>query len=374
MNFNMIDKNKWFQWILGTLMILVVFVLFVRFFESFSIEGTSFTIDWGGLHRAMQNGHISYQIGYLRIPPWGALVVAPLGYLSMQGSWGAIGFITMLVLVISVPRTEKKWLNFLSIFLLTVSIPALRHMVDGNFEALVIGGILLILYAYRVESPFVMAVGILLSICKPQEITLVMLVLAVHLLKTWSWQKLASMGFVLAIVIVPSMLWQGEEWLRTMLTIGQRGSIMDMSLISGLDRTTLFSPLAIGLIWGGITAVSLWIAWQSRATFTREKAGMLIVASLLTAPYAASNSNITILAVGIIPLFQKRPLLGGFLIALANASLFLNRPEFVRINAYYSTFYLVLCWAALNWHIYQEANATNNEMPNVPMLSDLETV
>jgi DNA-binding transcriptional LysR family regulator len=74
---------------------------------------------------------------------------------------------------------------------------------------------------------------------------------------------------------------------------------------------------------------------------------MLIAASLLISPYAAGNSVLAVLAVGIIPLFQSRPRLEGLLIALIDLA-FLPPRDW---QAYYATAILLLAWAVLAWRV-----------------------
>ena len=70
-----------------------------------------------------------------------------------------MAFITLLVLVVSVPRAEPRWMYWLGILLLATSFPALRHSADGSFEALVIGGILLSVAGYERRRPYLLAGG-----------------------------------------------------------------------------------------------------------------------------------------------------------------------------------------------------------------------
>jgi hypothetical protein len=97
--------------------------------------------------------------------------------------------------------------------------------------------------------------------------------------------------------------------------------------------------------------------WQTRPPrinplpFSRERAGLLIAAGLLLSPYSAGNSMLTLMAVGVIPLFLKRPLLGLLLIVPINLTFFVNNPSGLAYQAYYTTAVLLLCWGVLTYRV-----------------------
>jgi hypothetical protein len=340
------------------LCLVIAGALFVVFFEHLPIEGTSLAIDWQGLWGAIAGGEIRYESSRgFRIPPWDALLILPLGFLSMRASWGLIAFITLLVLVVSVPRSRPRWLYWLAILLLVTSFPALRHSADGNFEALVIGGILLIVHGYTRQQPYLLAGGILLAVAKPQEVVLLVVVLAIYVLQTFPRQKLFRVAGALAVIVIPLMIWRGGEWLTAMLTIAQRGSIMDVSLAASLSRTEMFSPIVVNGLWLLFLGATLVISWKSDRTFSRDKAAMLVAASLLISPYAAGNSVLTVLAVGIIPLFLQRPLLAGLLILLFDNLYFWN-ADMLYHGSYYWTAILLLCWGLFAWRCLKSGSSS----------------
>jgi hypothetical protein len=57
--------------------------------------------------------------------------------------------------------------------------------------------------------------------------------------------------------------------------------------------------------------------------------------------------------------------LGGVLIALADAALFLHRPEYISISAYYWTAYLLLTWVVLAVVTWQESTKHQEILGNV---------
>jgi hypothetical protein len=252
-----------------------------------------------------------------------------------------------------VPRRRDQ---FLAIFLLVLSFPALRLIIDGNLEVLVIAGAALIVYGYRTDHMLALGAGILLATAKPQETWIFMIVLGVYLLRTRSLQRLFELAMSLAIVIVPALILFGVSWLSAMKNIEPPpGTVLDMTLWASLGRLGLADPIRAA-IWGLFFAATLFVALRAKPALTREKAGMLITASLLLAPYAAGNSFLTPFAIGIIPMWQSRRRLGWLLLTLTNIQFLWHifAPSIAyNYGAYYQTCLMILIWAIWCWQIYR---------------------
>jgi hypothetical protein len=358
---------------------IIVIAIFAMSFAEQLPPTFPHAIDWSNLHIAIQNGSIRYEneLG-LRVPPWIVLLILPLGFLSMRASWALVALFTMIVLLISVPQTRPRWRYYLAILLLELSFPMLRHTVDGNFEGIVIAGILLALWGYRLGlrpqenrqtewiAPAFLAAGALLAAAKPQLTAWFLLVFGLTTLYTWQKRRwLRALGFTL-LVVVPCMLWKGQAYITNVFAISERGSIMDVSLMAALNRMQLSSILVV-MVWLFILVATMWLMWQTRPSrvnplpFSRERAGLLIAAGLLLSPYSAGNSMLTLLAIGIIPLFLKRPLLGLLLIIPINLTIFVNNPSGLAYQAYYTTAVLLLCWGVLAYRVFNNEKYFRSE-------------
>jgi hypothetical protein len=244
-----------------------------------------------------------------------------------------------------------------------MSYPSIRNLVDGNLEALIILGTLLIIQGYKQDRPLLLALGVLLAPTKPQTALLLLLVAGLYTLlskppRFW----LLTAAYVLPVVVV-TMLWRGPQWLDLLFRIPDQGSLMDISLVAALARAAIFPEIVNRALWGIVLVLTALVVWFSQREISREKAGLLIAASLLVAPYA--GSSLSLVAVGLIPLFQKRRWLGGILIALNWLLLFFNRPEYVNVLAYYSTGVLLLSWLALLWTVWQDEIRSRQEVPKL---------
>ncbi|MEO8611375.1 MAG: glycosyltransferase 87 family protein [Chloroflexota bacterium] len=368
-----INPARLLLWLGLVLAGIVIVALFVGFFEHIPIENTSFAIDWHSFHQAVKGGNLVYApTDGLRVPPWSALFIMPLGFFSFAASWGLLAMISFGLLVFSVPRVFPRWKHLMAVLLLTSSFLALRLAADGNFEGFIVAGAALIVYAYRKQHAGWMALGVLLATFKPQAVVLLLVVIAVDLIAQPARRPFAlKAGALVLAIVIPSMLWRGEGWLASLLGENYQnytGNYLDISLSSALTRLGL--PAFIGLIGRlVVVAVSVWIAWRplwrtpnKPSLLSREKAGMLIAASLLISPYAAGNTVLVVLAIGVIPLFQKRFWLGGLLILLSDAAIFLHNTAYLTVISYYWTAYLVVVWAVLavvTWNAVEQPTAVS---------------
>lgn len=337
-------------------LLVVALAIILTFFERIPIENMSgFAIDWKSLYAGLNGGHIVYRGGSVMIAPWSLPAVFPLGFFSLHAGWGMLALMTATVLVLSVPRRRSFGLYLLSIVALVTSWPAIRQIVDGNFEVLVIAGALLVIYGYRRQRLVVLAIGLLLATAKPQETWLMMIVLGIYLWRTFSRAQLLRLAGMLLIVIVPAFLLFGSSWIAAM-----RGIIpapgpdnpVDISLWASLGRLGINSWI-IGPLWLLAVALTLSVALAGKPTLTRDKAAMLIAASLFLAPYAAGDSFLTVLTIGVIPMLQTRPRIGWLLLLLTDLQYILPRDFLLSNGAYYWTAMLILVWAIWMWSLYR---------------------
>lgn len=322
------------------LMLITTVALVLSFFNQWPIENTTLAIDWRGLWNGVKNGQVSYSTGMF-ISPWSVPFVLPFGFLSFRSSWGLLTLLTFGILVLSVPTTSRRSPPWLSILILVTSFPALRHAADGNFEGLIIAGVVLAVVGNRHQNPLILALGVLMASAKLQETWILLGVLGLYILTTWPLRKQIILGLILVVVVVPCMLWIGQVWLNAMFGIYERGSIVDISLIATLTRLGLSSVMIV-ICWLITLIVTLYFSFSGPRLLSREKAGMLICASLALAPYAAGNSLLTVLAVGLIPLFQKKAGVALPFLIIIDVQYLLPRDLILDWGATVTTLFMVL--------------------------------
>jgi hypothetical protein len=327
---------------------LVLFALWLvtSFLERFPAF-PGFGIDWALFHGAMEGGQFSYAAtGFgMRNPPWTFLALLPFAPFSFKTSWGLWALLTLCILLLSVPRAPRRWQRLAAAILLLGTHISLRHLSDGNLEGLVILGALLLVSGYngREEgsgAKYLLwtAFGLLLVTVKPQNAWLLVLVFAVQLLRTWPPHRWLRLGLLVAAV---ALLWRGAQWLEALTyQAQQRGGLVDVSLSATLGRLGLESlgwPLSIGLL-----LVTVLVALRT-PDFDRAQAALLVIVSVLLAPYAGGFSALSVIALGTGALLPIRPRLALALIAATYLSYALPSS----LNPTYVSLILLAYWATL---------------------------
>lgn len=339
------------------LCLIPVLAIMMAVFRAFPpLEGTGLALDWRQIYPDLKDAQLNYQIG-LRNPPWGALVFLPLGLLPLRDGWAALTLLTIIVLIVSVPRNfGRRGLFLPAVLLLITAHPTMRHFMDGNFEAIIIAGTLLVIHGYNTRRPLIMALGILGVSAKPQEAFLLILIVGLWLLQTWPLRRwLLSAGIVLLVVAV-TMLWRGQAFIGSIVRMPEKGLLVDMSLGATLGRFAVPDWLSALLIIA-LALFTLALCLRPAAKLGRERAALLIAGSMLCAPYTAGNSFLTVVAIGLIPLFLASPRLGLAVILLTNLQyLFPNEITF-NYSATFGTCLLLLSWIIFAVRARRESSA-----------------
>ena len=317
--------------------------LFAFTFERLPIAGTSQAIDWLGFYQGIQGGRLVYH-PLLHNPPWSLLVLLPLGWLTPQASWGVLTFTTLAILVASVPRAPKGvW--YASVAAVTLSFPALRNYADGNLEGLVLAGILLLLSSYRSQNPLLWAAGLLLATAKIQGTWILLLAATLGAVRFWPARRWAYPSLAAALFAAAAIWLYGKAWWECMWNIPYKATCVNMGMAAALSRLNT-PPALILLAWLIVAGITLLVCLRERGRLPRLKAGALISASLVLAPYAAANSYLIVLAIGIIPLFQEKRGLGLAMLAVINLPYlapWLGKPTWLYSE--YWTAVTLLSWA-----------------------------
>lgn len=298
---------------LGALLFAAALLVFA--FSTLPVENSALAIDWKQIWAGTHNFSANYTTTELRTPPWALPALWPLTLLPLDLGWAAMALVTLAALTFSVPRT-RRWA--LGVLLLCSSYPALRQLADGNLEALVIAGVLLLLAASRRHNPWLLAAGLLLATAKIQATWLFLLVLGLHTVRTWPRRQLVAAVAITSAAALPLLGWKGSEWWLAMRTFPWAGTLIDSSLAAVSGRHAAW----LVWLWPLILGATLFALWRSgaftAAAPTQLQAGALAAAGLLLAPYAASNSVLTPLALAGSALLTARPALGVLLFAAAN--------------------------------------------------------
>jgi hypothetical protein len=327
--------------------VLAALLLFIWYFLRIDTSGTTLALDWISIRAGLEHGNLTYAPDNgLRYPPWSAALLLPLGRIPTNAGWGIVAFLTLAVLPFCLPRDSvpgRAWLA--GIPLLALSFPAVRTMADGNVEFLILAGIVLLETGLVRKNPILLGLGVLLAATKVQETWILILCLPLWMRGGWTRRKFILALGTAAAVGIPAMLWKGRDWLQSVFTSPYRGSVMDSSLLTTVQRAGLpaAGALAVWLLLLGVTA---YLALRFERGFSLEGLGFLLAASLLLAPYAAGNNVLILYAAAIVPLAITRRREGVLLAVLINLPYLLVpfREIQFRYSAGYWTAVLGLAW------------------------------
>lgn len=335
----------------AALLLAAAAALFVLAFSRLPIQNGGLAIDWKQIWAGTHGLVAHYGATELRTPPWALPAVWPLTLLPLAPSWALAACATLAVLALAVPP-GRKWL--LGVLALATSYPALRQLVDGNLEALVIAGVLLLLPQAAATAdrrrPWLLAAGLLLATAKIQETWLLLALLGLLVWRSWPRPQLARAAGLTLLCAAPLLAWKGGEWWQAMVTFPWPGTAIDSSLGAFAART---APWLLWVLWPLVLLVTL-ATLRARPQLDRLSTGALLAAGLLLAPYAASNSVLTPLALAGPALLQRRAWLGAAAFALADLPyLFLGNLAWrTNFESNYWTVFLLLLWAISLWELH----------------------
>ena len=335
-------------------LITLACILIVWAFSTLPLDQPGQAVDWKVFYQSTHQFQISYPGNRVYNPPWVLVLLWPLTILSLPMSRGLAALVTLAVFFISVPRINDrvKWAS--SVLLLLFSYPMIRHLMDGNLEAMIVGGVLLALYSMRKQSVVLMVVSLILLSSKVQESWLFVFALVLLLWRDWprkpAFQSLLGAG----IFALPFFIWKGAEWQAALQVFPYSQTAIDSNLLFVLAKLGVNEWIA-WTAWAGILATTLYVLAYPKIGLDRSRAAFLIIAGLMLSNYAAGDSLVTPLALGVIPFFQRKPWIGFSLVMLYFLPYSALTDIQLRLaweNVYWAGV-LLITWALLAWELIE---------------------
>ena len=336
----------------GSLLIFFLLaVIFVWAFSLFPVDKPDQALDWKNFYLSTHGFRIDPDHRVFN-PPWTLALLWPFTAWSLPVSRGLAAFVTLIVFVLCVPRNKSNLLWLASIFLLLLSYPMLRNLIDGNLEALILGGALLGLCALRKGNPYLFAIGILFLSAKIQESWLLLIFLIFDAWRNWPRSYFLKTTLGVGIVIVPFLAWKWNEWFQALQSFPYENVVTNSSMRLVMTRLGLHE-VVVWIIWFSVLLITLWVIGRPKLELNSEQAGLLILGGLLLSNYAGALSLVTVVALGVLPIFQRKPIVGlGLLFFNFLPYAFLSQIElrFAWENVYWAGV-LVLIWVILVWEL-----------------------
>lgn len=295
-------------------LVVLVGVLFVLAFTLLPDNHPEQAIDWKLFHRSTTGFQIEYKGNRMYNPPWSLALLWPVTFFPLDISRGLWTLITLAVFFICVPRSNNKlWIT--SVALLFFSYPMLRLIMDGNLEALIVGGVFLSIYAVRNKSLVFLGISFLLLSAKVQETWLFLIAIVVLLWINWPCGEWIKSVAGAALIAAPFFVWKGPEWLDAARSFPFSQTMIDSSMRFVMARLG-FNGWITWIAWAAILVTTIWLTFRSKPNLELSQAALLVTAGLMLSTYAAGNSMVTPLSLGVIPFFQKRMRIGLLVIIL----------------------------------------------------------
>lgn len=290
------------------------------------LDSGVFGYDWHLFWTSVRSGVPDYSQLDVFNPPWTQLMLVPFGQLSFKASWALWTLASLSVFVFAVPRRADGQAWPLGLVLGLGSFWTLRALADGALEAFVVGGALLMVWAWRTRRPIWLGVGVVLATSKYQETWLLALGAGVLCLRYWRPATWARTAAVCAAIMAPTLLWLGPSWVARLThgaegvgfspNIARLGSNISLQALGGIEGWPAIGTTAVWAIVLGVSAYTLW----TRVTGLETRSlGLLIVSSMLLAPYVGLLSLASLVVLVLLPLMQRNRWLGIALVAWANA-------------------------------------------------------
>ncbi|WP_119068662.1 hypothetical protein [Aggregatilinea lenta] len=288
---------------------------FIDMTHALDLRASPLAYDWEILWDATRGGHVQWDAGMFS-PPWAIIFILPLSHLSLNTSWAIMTLLGATAVAVSVPRYREWQWQLIGILLVGSSYSYRRYFIDTNYEAIAILAVLAVLVAYRQRWPVLFALAGLICTIKPQITFLLVLVVAFYSYQAAPRRFFAQVSMIVGAVVLLSTLWAGKPWLDTLAT-----RPFDYGISLAVTGSKLGAPaLALHAAQVLIVGVTLAVAYLGNRKLSRAKAGMLIAASLLSAPFSNLHSALVLLAIAVVPLALERPRIGIWLVLLFNVN------------------------------------------------------
>jgi hypothetical protein len=323
--------------------LLLLSGLFLLVIPLLRLSPENFAFDWReSFYGAIWRTDFGWETHPFRVPPWSIPFFIPLTALPFNIGWAVMMAFTTISLVLVVPRFPKN-VQRAGLILLFTAYPVIRNYADVNLEAYVLLGLMLSFAAFQKQNPYLLALGVLLATIKPQNVSLLMLVIGSYMLQTWTKRNVLIFAGIVGAVVLASLVIWGRAW-YTSLTTTPTG----VSLSATFASLSLPSWFAI-LLQIGIGLITLFVVLRGNKEISKLKAGLLITASVIIAPYTNLTSLVSMLAFGGIALLQKRFWLGIIVFMLANSP-YLYRLSLVSLDldsSLWVTIIMTITWLIL---------------------------
>lgn len=289
------------------------------------LDSGVFGYDWHLFWTTVRTGVPDYSQLDVFNPPWTQVMLVPFGQLSFKASWALWTLTSLSVFVLAVPQRADGQAWPLGLLLGVGSFWTLRALADGALEAFVVAGALVLLWAWRTRRPIWLGVGLVLATAKYQETWLLAIGVAALCVRYWRPATWARTAATCAAVMAPTLAWLGPSWFARLThgatgvgfspNIARLGSNVSLQALGGIAG---WPGAGTWALWALVLGVTVATVWSRVGGLGPRGLGLLIVTSMLLAPYVGLLSLASLVLLVLLPLMRGHRGLGFALIVWAN--------------------------------------------------------
>lgn len=347
------------QFLIAGVSLAVVFVAIYSFSLTMDVENANLIYDWGHFWQSLEGGKLTYgsdlDVPPFNIPPWGAVLLMPLGLLPMRAGWSLIVTLTLAGLVFSAwlhAAAVSQIRRIIGLLLLVTTYPVLRLIADGNVDGIALIGIYMVIFGYKNRKAYLLAAGSVISILKPQVVFILLLFVGIDILRKRSIKPYIIPGLLVGLYVLVTMLIWAEAWLHNAQFLTDYGGISLNNMLLPLGVPAVIRIVLVLIVVG----ISLYVVFRAE-NLSYLGAGLLVSASLLASPYAYGLSLAPLMAIGVLPVFARNWKAGLLLFLLYDLHFLtlMGVHVTVRQSLFYSSCILIITWMLLLYYVKQES-------------------
>lgn len=245
------------------------------------------------------------------LPPWAVWLFLPLAY--APPNWGfalftGVSLAATVAAAYTCARGAGAGWPWLAAALAATCPYTLVMVFTGTPDGWAVGGLALAWHAVRQRQPWLLGVGVVVALVRPQVALLVVPALGL-MIRGWDRRTLASAGVVPLAVVLLTVPAFGSDWpLRWV----QNYQVAPPTPYGVVTTYTVLQqagvPLAVsGAVGAVAAAAALWYAWRTAPSW--QAVAVVVAANAVLAPYIRTPSYVAVLALAWVVLWARRPAL-----------------------------------------------------------------
>lgn len=231
---------------------------------------------------------------HLLYPPWSLFVILPLGWFPLDTSKAlllmtSIGALILALRLLYVPQKTPILLMVMGL----THLHAFDMYIRGQFDSLVLLGVVLAWWAIQRRSPLWLSFALCLATVKPPAGILLALLFFLYAIRGWSWREWAQVAVFPLICLVVSVIAFGVDFpLDFINNLEPPLAYLSISIWRGAELLGLPSLVIIPFM---VAAVGAWLWLVRQEGLTLRTLGIALATNFIFVPYANGDHYVSLL-------------------------------------------------------------------------------